>query len=241
MAPETALTPEVVEPLAPVAAAPDTPVVAAPSAPVAEAPAPATPPTSVAPAAPTPAPAVDPRVAEYIASLERQQRETQAKLDQEASVTAIARRQEALVAIGLDPAQAQAIATEIVQAGQQAATQVNERDAKWRYAATLADKHKVPIATLMQYATKDTMDAAVEKLAAEGAQATRIATLEAEVASLKKGQVPSQTFDSGRGDGSSPATSDNVDALWVAFDREHPDRKNPYEDGYRSFLRNLRQ
>ena len=37
--------------------------------------------------------------------------------------------------------------------------------------------------------------------------------------------------------GITPATRDNIDGLYVAFDRAHPNEKNPYEDRYRDFIR----
>ena len=37
--------------------------------------------------------------------------------------------------------------------------------------------------------------------------------------------------------GITPATRDNIDGLYVAWDRQHPNEKNPYEDRYRVFVR----
>ena len=37
--------------------------------------------------------------------------------------------------------------------------------------------------------------------------------------------------------GITPVTRDNIDGLYVAWDREHPNTKNPYEDRYRVFVR----
>lgn len=233
---QIAETPEVIEPQPPVVEQPTEQVAPAPAAPpVAAAPETPAPAPVAVPVAPAP-PAVDPRMAEYITGLERQNRETQTKLDQEEAVTAIARRQEEFVAAGLEPAQAQAIATEIIQARQQAQTQVSEMRAKVLYAGQLSDQHKVPVASLMQYETPEAMRGAVEKIAAEGSQAAELARLKAEVASLKKGQVPAQSFDSGRTAGAPVATADNIDKLYMDWERERPTQPNPYAAKYQQFL-----
>ena len=227
---------EVIESQLPVAeqsieqAPPAAPVSAVPEAPAAALAAPVP-----APVTPIP-PGVDPRVAEYITGLERQNRETQAKLTQEALVTAIARRQEALVAAGLEPAQAQALATEIVQATSQAQTQVDEMRAKVLYAGQLADQHKVSVASLMQYDSPEAMRGAVDKLVAEGSQAAENTRLKAENETLKKGRVPVQPFDSGRGAGGVTATPDNIDKLYMDWERERPNQPNPYAGKYQRFL-----
>jgi len=162
-------------------------------------------PADPAPATAPTAPAVDPKVQEYtarIATLERQQRENDAKAEQGVATAAIARiQQELMDEEGLSPSRAKAIAEREVTSEQQLRTQVSEANSKALYAVQLASHHKMPemVGSLLVYNTVETMTAAAEKMADEGKQAARISALESELAAMKKGQVPPQAFDSGRG------------------------------------------
>lgn len=66
-------------------------------------------------------------------------------------------------------------------------------------AAELSDRHKIPITSLLQYPTTEAMQDAVGRVAAQNAQAARIAQLEAQVAKLTKGTVPPQSYATGAG------------------------------------------
>ena len=170
----------------------ETPVAEAPAAPVAMAPAaPAT------PAAPAP---IDPQVQEYIARLEKSNREAEAKAEQETITAAAVVRQQELESYGLAPEQAQAIAQRESQLVRQAAIGVKDANAKWAYAVQISEQYKVPVASLMLHTSPAAIENAAKGATAESRHAAEIAALQAQVDALKKAQVPAQTFDNGRGD-----------------------------------------
>ena len=63
---------------------------------------------------------------------------------------------------------------------------------------------------------------------------------DAEVAAAKAAKEAAGVFDVGAGadaGAGAKATNDTIDALWVAFDRAHPEQKNPYDAQYSALLR----
>ena len=179
----------------------------------------ATAPVAEIPPAPSPAPVettppLDPQVREYIRRLEEVNRATQEKAElgllQEAVDKYALQLEEQY---GVAPEQAKIFATQRgqeiyqqYQAQQAAAREVRETQAKVFVAAQIADRYKVPIASLMQYASPTAMEMAAEATSKEKTTNERAAAWEKENAELKKENAelkkayvpPGQRFETGR-------------------------------------------
>ena len=194
---------------------------ATPAATTPEAAAPITEPVAAKPAAPpSPAkpPAIDPQVAQHIANLEQQAEAAREREDTQTLNSFVANQQRILEEqYSLTPEQAKTLAEQHgkaawgqFQAERQTLQRVAQVEAKAQVAVQLADQYKVPVATLMQYATPQAMQKAAEDMASQGKQSAEVAALRAEVAALKKAGVPPQRFDNNR---AGPVAANNDNAL----------------------------
>jgi len=183
-----------------------TPEAGEPTAPVAEVPAPPVVPT------PTPAP-IDPRIQQELAALRQQvsqdraqlaQRETQVQEQENQRIfeTAVTQLQKELEEQdGMSPERAQiraqreiGAAWQAYQAERNAQIRITDANAKIEVATIIAEQHKVPVRTLLQYNTPQAMQEAAERVTTQNTQAAEIAELKAQIAKLTRGSVPAQQY-----------------------------------------------
>ena len=120
----------------------------------------------------------------------------------------------------------------------QLATERQQQD-KMDGAVYLSQHTGMPVPALMAYQTPDEMIMAAQQyVQSMGPRNQEIEALKAQVAALTRGQVPVQKYaQPGGAAGRQVATRDNVDALYVNWERDHPNQTgNPYEGQYRKFL-----
>lgn len=138
---------------------------------------------------------------------------------------------------GWDPEHALAYATAYYQ--QKAAEFQLYNMSKNNAIGQLAQQYGAPKAVLQGYGDYATMEAAAKQYAqTSGPQNKELQDLKRQVAALTKGQVPPQNYaQPGTGAGRVAATRDNIDALYVQWEVDHPGQNgNPYEGQYRKFL-----
>jgi hypothetical protein len=197
---------------------------------VAEVPVPTTPiPAQVTPVV---APVVPPAVQQYIAKLEQQTQEAKSKEDIRVLETTVAQYAKQLEEQqGLTPEQARYIADREGQRLYQQYQTEQFRQGQINAAFEIGKEFGVDPRTLMNLPTPDAMKEAAKAATAQNTLASEVEKLRAEIAALKKGNVPAQAFASGAvsGDGAK-LTADNIDAMYL---------KDPvrYGEAYRIFLR----
>ena len=98
-------------------------------------------------------------------------------------------------------------------------------------AAQIGRQYGVDASLLMTANSPDEMRMVAER-------EKRYAGLERDIQTLKRGQVPAQTLNAGNGSRAGAITVDgqNIDKLWLDYERQHPNGTNPYEVQYRNFL-----
>lgn len=195
---------------------------------------PAVPPVPPAPvAAPIPAP-VDPRIAALEAeNAQFKQQAAMAKLTGQAGQYAAQ-----LEAQGWLPEHAAAYSQLWFKEQQATMRQADveaqlEAHARMIVTERLAKQFSVPVEVLAGYTSPQAMEAAAQRYSTEN---KRIAGLEAEIAKLKGATVPAQHFDGGAGGTQPVANADNIDALFMEYERKNPKGPNPYTAQYRKFL-----
>lgn len=202
----------------------------------------------VAPIQPVITPAIAPEVQQYIARLEQQNQVAQEETNARVLGTVVGQRAQqvaqknaaVLAGLGVEvtPEQLLPFAQEIAQREgdllyQQYQASQGEHFLPGQLQAALAiskDTGADP-QVLWHLPSPEAMIAAAKQATAQNTQAAEVAALKAELAALKKGSVPAQTFASGAvsGDGAR-VTADNIDAMYL----KDPSR---YGEAYRLFLR----
>ncbi len=242
------------------AALPETPVVAqetTTSIPVAEAPAAATPVETPTPVAPVPVapviPPISPEILRYDAMMEERgravrQQDEQRVLQETTDRYAQALAQEAVAAYGVTYDAVLPFVQKIArQQGDIVYRQYQadqSRQLQQNAAFAIAKEHGADLRTIallqsiLGLGSTDAMRQAAVAATAQTTQATEMARLKAEIETLKKGQVPAQTFASPGGAANQVADNSNIDALYMGWERANPnsERVNPYQAQYRKFL-----
>ena len=143
----------------------------------------------------------------------RRQAEEEAGLHSTVSQWAVRRAQEIEQATGYSPEAAAAIAK--AEGAQHLANYQLAQERRSNAAEVLSRKYGAPKATLMGFNDLPSMQAyAMEFAQTQGPLAQKVQNLEAQLAQLRKGQVPAQNFDQPGGTGGSTAA-----ATWAAYGR----------------------
>src|SRR3990167_4987602 len=193
--------------------APDAVVDPAPPASTDAVPTPAAAPEATGGELPSSPPAVSPEMREYIAGLERERAEARAQEDMRALHEETTRYSQRLqTEQGLTPEQADYVARREGQQAQREYQQARFREGQINAAFDIGKQHGVDPRMLMNLPTPQAMIEAANRAKQQTQNTSRMAQLEAEVATLRKKLVPSQTFDSGAvtGDGT------GAQAVWNA-------------------------
>ena len=200
-------------------------------------------PTTVAPTSP-PAPPLIPQqpvlddyTRQQLAELEQLKGQQRAQAAEGIIVQKAQAFQRKAQAMGLSPEDALALAqdhyTELKRVDQQQAEwdrlrAENDRGfrAKLKYAEDYGRKFNLSPTTFMNANSPNEMELI-----------GMVAQTQAQLKAIQQGQVPAQTLNGGATRAGQPvANLDNIDMLYVNFDREHPNQSNPYEAQYRKLL-----
>ena len=217
------------------------PILAVEPAPVGtSAPAAGAAPTAVS--TPTDRPVVQPRESEELIALRRQVAENEAEKQLqafEATLTAEAQqvyREELAAGQTEDDARRisqrhYVLAKRVGQEQQRLQQEQQFNEGKRNAAAHFGRVYGVDPTLLMVANTPQDMQAIGEREKRYAAQEVRLKALE-------QGRVQPQTLDSSNGSraGSVVPTRDNIDKLWLDYERDHPGMSNPFEAQYRKFL-----
>lgn len=110
-------------------------------------------------------------------------------------------------------------------------------DLRTRAAQKVARDEGVHVQDVVSGGTPDDMIWRAKAVKHMSKSAQTIADLTKRLEVVEQKQVPEQDFARSTGsNGVAAVTSDNIDALYVAYDRAHPNQLNPYYDQYRKFL-----
>lgn len=209
-------------------------------APVVPPPAPLSPPTAAAPV-PTALPASDAELVRLRADNTRliqegEQRQQQAQQAQIAAELSQSAQQYAtyLQNQGWLPEQAQAYAE--AQRRAYASDYALAMERKERLADQLAREFGAARSALMAYNSPQEMRAAAQQQGpANNALQKQVQELTQKLDMLTKAMVPPQPYNQ-PGAGGQSVNTDNIDALFMRWEQQHPDQPNPYEAQYRRFL-----
>ena len=251
--PVPALSTEPLAPVSPLLGTPEVGVVPPPAAPA----------PIASPEVPTPVgiqppvqPAITPQMEAAQRALEERERQVQVAEGQLIEQTIVqaqeqyARHLETTYQLSPEYARtlAQAEATSarrIYQLERQVRDSTSEGQRKVRLAVSLANQQGLGMADvekLLEYRTEQEMRLGAVVLKSQNSTLSQanaqIAKLQEQVNKLMQGTVQPQQFDSGNtlGGGLAAANNDNIDKLYMDWDRAHQGTANPYEAQYRRFL-----